>query len=120
MNKLLGLSLLVLANLSCSITANTNLTPADLAGMILRDEDFVLVDVRTPGEYQTGRIPGSLNVPHTEILTQIPTTDKEKLIVVYCRSGNRSSQAKYALEQAGYTNVVDFGGISRWDRELEQ
>jgi rhodanese-related sulfurtransferase len=79
---------------------------------------YVLVDVRTPEEFATGHLPTAVNIPHTEIGARPPTTDKGALIVVYCRSGNRSTTAAGVLEGLGYTNVVNFGAIGRWRGEL--
>ena len=77
-------------------------------------EDFLLIDVRTPAEFQAGHIPGAELNPVAEIGTRLPDVAKDFPVVVYCRSGNRSGQAAGILKRAGYTNVTDFGGISRW------
>lgn len=104
--------------LSCAADPD-RLTADELAGLLSRKPDnFYLVDVRTPQEYRSGHIPGAINIEHTEILLKPPTTDRNAQIVVYCRSGNRSSQAKRALERAGYRNVIDFGGLFNWGRDL--
>ena len=79
---------------------------------------YLLVDVRTPAEYESGHIPTALNVPVDVIGTRPPAVDKASLIVVYCRSGNRSATARKILMDLGYTNVVDFGAVSRWERPL--
>lgn len=85
------------------------------------EEGYVILDVRTPEEYDTGHIPGAVNVPNEEIgsedLEALP--DKDQLILVYCRSGNRSVQASEKLVALGYTNVVEFGGINSWPGEIE-
>ena len=81
--------------------------------------DWILLDVRTQAEYEQAHIPGAVCVPNEEIGTEeIPELpDKEQLILVYCRSGNRSKQASEKLVQLGYTNVVEFGGIINWPGE---
>ncbi|MGA2480327.1 MAG: rhodanese-like domain-containing protein [Spirochaetia bacterium] len=81
---------------------------------------YILVDVRTPEEFAAGHIPTAVNIPVTDIANRPPTKDKNALIVVYCRTGNRSAKAKTALEGLGYTGVVDFGGISRWTGSLTE
>lgn len=81
-------------------------------------ENFYLVDVRTPEEYYGGHIPGALNYPLSRIEEKQPTEDKDALLVLYCRSGNRSGQALRILESLGYTNVHNFGGIIDWDGEI--
>lgn len=57
------------------------------------DRDYILVDVRTPAEYESGYIPTAVNIPLSEIGNNPPTEDKDALIILYCRSGNRSGQA---------------------------
>jgi len=79
-------------------------------------EAYVLLDVRTEGEFTDKRIDGAVLIPDFEIaeraLTELP--DKAKLILVYCRSGGRSAGAAKVLVKMGYTNVYDFGGINDW------
>jgi len=71
-----------------------------------------LIDVRTPEEYNAGFIQGAINVPLASIQSgQLPTATKDKKIYLYCHSGNRAGQAKIILEQAGYTNVTNLGGM---------
>ena len=64
-------------------------------------------------------IPGAVNIPNETIAAEeIPELpDKDQLILVYCRSGNRSKQASEKLAALGYTNVVEFGGINSWPGE---
>lgn len=85
------------------------------------EEGYVILDVRTPEEYESGHIPGAVNVPNEEIGSEDPEAlpDKDQLILVYCRSGNRSVQAAKKLAALGYTNVVEFGGINSWPGEIE-
>jgi len=84
------------------------------------EKDAVILDVRTVQEYAAGHIPGAIVIPNetigTQELSQLP--DKEQLIMVYCRSGNRSKQASGKLAQLGYTNIVEFGGIIDWPGEI--
>jgi len=83
-----------------------------------KTETYVLVDVRTPPEFAGGHIPTAVNIPHTEIALKPPTADKAALIIVYCRSGARSSAAKETLERLGYSKVVNFGGVSKFRGKL--
>jgi len=74
-----------------------------------------LLDVRTPGEYADGHIDGAVNIPVGDLdarLEELPARDTT--IVVYCKSGVRSSKAKKLLEGKGYTEVHDLGAMSRW------
>ena len=99
--------------------ASRTLSSEELAAIMAENDlNTYLVDVRTPGEFDSGAIPGAINIPHTEIGSAPPTDDRSARIIVYCRSGNRSGAAKSVLEQLGYTNVNDFGGIYRWTGDL--
>ena len=71
------------------------------------------IDVRTVEEYNAGHVAGSVNIPYTEINGRIGevTRDKDALIYVYCRSGRRSGIAQVMLKEAGFTNVVNQGGL---------
>jgi rhodanese-related sulfurtransferase len=74
-----------------------------------------LVDVRTPGEFAAGHLPGAVNIPVQELDRRMAELDaKDRPIVLYCRSGNRSGQAARMLESAGYSQVHDLGAMSRW------
>lgn len=77
-------------------------------------EDYLLVDVRTAPEYESGHIPTAINIHYWDIVEDLPEGTKDRLIIVYCQSGVRSGRAFRWLRRAGYTNVVDFGGIERW------
>ena len=79
----------------------------DLKSMI--DEGAFLVDVRTPGEFIEGHVKGSVNIPLDSVTHQLAKFKNKKNIIVFCRSGNRSAQAKLILEQNGFTNVVNGG-----------
>ena len=68
-----------------------------------------MVDVRTPGEFNSGHVKGSVNIPLDSLTQQMAKFKNKKNIIVFCRSGNRSSQAKTILEQNGFTNVVNGG-----------
>ena len=83
-------------------------------------ENYTILDVRTPAEYQSGHIPNAINLPNETILeADIPELPgKNQLILVYCRSGNRSRQASAKLAALGYTNIAEFGGIHAWPGEL--
>ena len=84
------------------------------------ENKYIILDVRTIAEYESGHSPGAICVPNETIAsTEIPELpDKNQLILVYCRSGNRSKQAAGKLAKIGYTNVVEFGGINSWPGEI--
>lgn len=95
---------------------------AETAKEIMDTEDgYVILDARTQAEYDEGHIPGAILIPHDTVMTAAEDAlpDKDQLILVYCRSGNRSKQASQALVDLGYTNVVEFGGINSWPYEVE-
>ena len=72
-----------------------------------------LLDVRTASEYAGGHISGATNLAVQDIQTgKMPDVAKDKPVFVYCQSGNRSAKAVAALKSAGYTNVIDLGGIA--------
>jgi len=75
--------------------------------------DPIWIDVRTTDEYTSGHVSEAVNIPYTEIAEGIPalTSDKDASIYVYCRSGRRSGVAKETLEDLGYTQVVNVGGL---------
>lgn len=95
-------------------------TTADEAiEMMQTEQDYVILDVRTPEEFAEKHIPGAINVPNETIgkeeIAELP--DKNQAIFVYCRSGNRSKQASEKLVALGYTDVIEFGGINSWTGE---
>ncbi|WP_425636614.1 rhodanese-like domain-containing protein [Algoriphagus yeomjeoni] len=75
-------------------------------------EGAFLVDVRSPGEFASGSVKGSVNVPLDEIGSQLTKFKDKKNIVVFCQSGNRSRQAKSILERNGIQNVINGGSWS--------
>ena len=85
------------------------------------EDDYVILDVRTQAEYDESHIPGAILIPHDTVATAAEDAlpDKGQLILVYCRSGNRSKQASQTLVDLGYTNVVEFGGLNSWPYEVE-
>lgn len=87
--------------------------------MMEEETEYIILDVRTAEEYSEKHIPGAINIANesigTEDIPELP--DKDQLILVYCRSGNRSKQASEKLVKLGYTNIVEIGGINRWPGE---
>ena len=86
------------------------------------DDSYIILDVRRSDEFSTVHIPGAINVANESIGTESlkELADKNQLIYVYCRSGNRSKQAAEKLVALGYTNIVEFGGIIDWTGEIEK
>ncbi|HVY31966.1 MAG TPA: rhodanese-like domain-containing protein [Polyangiaceae bacterium] len=74
-----------------------------------------LVDVRTPGEFAAGHIPGAINIPVQQLDARMSELQpKNTGVVVYCRSGHRSGNAARMLKSAGFVDVHDLGPMSRW------
>ena len=92
---------------------------AEAMRLMEEETDYILLDVRTVAEYNERHIPGAIVIPNETIGETAPSElpDKAQLILVYCRSGNRSKQAAAKLAALGYTNVVEFGGINDWPGE---
>ena len=92
------------------------ITQAEAKATIDSDEEYVILDVRTEEEYAAGHIEGAVLIPDFEIAdrAEAELPDKDMLILVYCRSGNRSKTASEKLASLGYTNVKEFGGIKDW------
>ena len=86
-----------------------------------KSENYIILDVRTKEEFDEIHIPNAMLIPDTEIADRAEDelTDKDQLIFVYCRSGNRSKKASAILVEMGYTNIKEFGGIKDWPYETE-
>lgn len=118
-----ALALLLLAGCGAKEEdANTyqKINAKEAAAMMEEKTDYIILDVRTQEEYAEKHIPGAICIPNESIGTgEIPELpDKEQLIFVYCRSGNRSKQASEKLVKLGYTNVMEFGGINDWNGDV--
>jgi rhodanese-related sulfurtransferase len=102
-----------------TVTVNT-IDGEKAMDMMASGDPYTLVDVRTQAEYDDGHIEGALLLPidQLETLATEQLSDKDAIILVYCRSGNRSAQASALLVELGYTNVFDFGGIIDWPGEI--
>ena len=98
------------------------ITPEEAKKIMDSGEEYVILDTREQDEYDEGHIPGAILIPYTEIENKAEEMlpDKDKLILVYCRSGRRSKIAAEALSKLGYTNVKEFGGIIDWPYKVEK
>lgn len=97
----------------------TQISMDEAVTMMEQETDYIILDVRRPDEFAEKHIPNAINVPNETIGSDpVPELPKEdQLILVYCRSGNRSKQASEKLAALGYTNVYEFGGIMDWTGE---
>ena len=98
-----------------------NITAEEAKQIMDSEEGYIILDVRTQEEYDQGHIPNAILIPDTEIKNKAEEvmTDKDQLILVYCRSGRRSKLASEILVELGYTNIKEFGGIIDWPYEIE-
>ena len=98
------------------------ITPEEAKRIMDSGEEHIILDTREQDEFDEGHIPGAILIPYTEIENKAEEMlpDKDKLILVYCRSGRRSKIAAEALSKLGYTNVKEFGGIIDWPYEVEK
>ena len=129
MKKLLFLLLAVMLLTACGQAkendweaAYMNITAEEAKQIMDNEEGYVILDARTQEEYDQGHIPGAIRISHDEITEKAEEvlTDKDQLILVYCRSGRRSKIAAEALVELGYTNIKEFGGIIDWPYEVEK
>ena len=133
MKKITGKTLIccLLIALSCWMTgcqtqndsqsAYQQITADQAKDMMDSQSDYLILDVREADEYESGHIPGAVLFPVGSIDREsaeqlIP--DKDTLLLVYCRSGNRSKTAALALAELGYTQVYEFGGINDWPYDI--
>ena len=98
-----------------------NITAQEAKELMDTQEGYIILDTRTQEEYDQGHIPGAILIPYDEVLEKAEgiLTDKNQLILVYCRSGRRSKIAADDLVKLGYTNIREFGGIIDWPYETE-
>ena len=123
MRKLIPFFAALLLIAGCAAPAQESgyrqVTAEEAFALMEKESGYIILDVRTAQEYSEKHIPDAVNIPNESIgaedLPALP--DKNQLILVYCRSGNRSKQASEKLAALGYTNIVEFGGINSWPGE---
>ena len=94
----------------------------EAAKEMMDTQEVVILDVREQHEYDSGHIPGAVLLPVgtiTEDTASVVIDELDTVVLVYCRSGNRSKTASQALADLGYTNVYEFGGINDWSYDVE-
>lgn len=92
------------------------------AKTMMDTQDVIILDVREQEEYDSGHIPGAVLLPVGTISEKTAAAvipEKDSVVLVYCRSGNRSKTASAALAELGYTGIYEFGGINTWPYETE-
>ena len=124
MNRIIALILSALLLTGCGAAETSGgyeqISQDEAAEIMASGQDIIILDVRRPDEFASGHIAGAVNIPNetigTDDIPQLP--QKDQLILVYCRSGNRSKQASEKLASLGYTNIKEFGGINNWSGEI--
>lgn len=105
--------------MSINLFIMNEITVQELKEKIDKGEDFQLIDVREDFEYETSNLGGQL-IPLGGILIEAEKINKDKPVVVMCRSGKRSAAAIMQLEQRGFTNLYNLnGGILAWAAEID-
>ncbi len=96
------------------------ITPAETAAWLQRDDAPFLLDVREANEWEIGYIPGAVRISVNELQSRLNELDTAREMVVYCRSGVRSARAVNMLKQAGFRKVKNMtGGILRWSDDVD-
>lgn len=103
-------------------TEYMSITAQEAKAIMDTESDYVILDVRTEEEFVQGHIPGAILIPDFDIREKAEAllTDKNQMLLVYCRSGRRSKTASETLAELGYTNVKEFGGIIDWPYAVEK
>lgn len=122
MKKILniGLAVLIMSLFGNLILRGGADKDIDIPGLI--KNGALVIDTRTAGEFAGGHIDNAINIPYDVIGNVIEKheTDKARAIIVYCHSGTRSAAARKSLEHAGYTNVVNGGGLHHMQLSLRR
>ena len=102
---------------------NIQITASEAKKMMDEQEEIFILDVREQSEYNEGHVPEAVLLPVGTISEETAAAvieNKDTVVLVYCRSGNRSKTAAQALADLGYTQVYEFGGIRDWPYEVEK
>ena len=122
MNRIIlyALILMILFLIVKKVGGGARISAKDVYALLQSDEEVILVDVRTEGEYYSGHIDGAIHLSQYDIGAEKPAllSDLDAPIIVYCQSGARSGIARRKLKALGYTNVRDMGGLMFWRYDL--
>ena len=113
-------SLLILSG--CDKPSDTAANNLEAQAWTMIEQGALLVDVRTQQEYDQGALENSLHIPHDQVATKIVEfgNDKNRQIVLYCRSGNRAGKAEAILREMGYQNILNAGGYEAMIKHKQQ
>ena len=98
------------------------ITPEEAKQIMDNETGYIILDVRTYEEFETGHIPGAVCLPLDEVASKAKDVipDQDATYLVYCRSGRRSKEAAKILVELGYTGIKEFGGIVDWPYAVEK
>lgn len=113
MKKIIVLLLSILLLVGC----NNKEKESNILEEVLKENNYIIVDVRSKEEYDSSHVVGSINIPY-DTIDENTDLDKSKTIIVYCRSGKRSSIASETLKKLGY-NVLDLGAFDSINLDKE-
>lgn len=109
---------LLLAALPMAVLAGRPaVAPAAVAELTARDDAPIVLDVRTPEEFAQGHLPGAVLIPHDQLAARLDELDRDRWVLVYCRSGKRATTAQGVLEDAGFEVRQVEGSWLRWQEE---
>lgn len=126
MKTITMLALLLMSVISCTSSAQSGFKNAPIAELtqLKNEKKAIVIDVRTPAEWQQGVIAGAdlfIDYNGANFKQQIAKLDKSKTYIIYCRSGGRSAGASQVMSDAGFKNVINMqGGISSWGGKIVQ
>ena len=109
MKKIIVLLLSILLLVGC----NNKEKESNTLEEVLKENNYIIVDVRTKEEFDSGHLVDAINIPEEELEKNLNKLDKNKYIFVYCRSGRRSHNAMIKLNKNGFKNVIDLGGYEK-------
>lgn len=105
---------ILLAFPSLSKGKNSGLSPAEVV-IKVNDKNAQLVDIRTPKEFATGSLAGSVNIPTEDLMAKLGTLDKSRPVILVCQNGRRTAQALKDMKGKGFAEVYTLeGGIVAW------
>lgn len=114
----ISILLILLSLVACNAqNKKGQVTVQEFSEKLNTESNKLILDVRTPDEYNSGHIAGSVNIDYfnENFKTEVAKLDKSKTVFVYCRSGGRSAKSAAILNEMGFTNVIDLeGGIGAW------
>lgn len=127
LNIIVALILVIVAVFSCKAEQDrsvgkeavifANITVVEAKKMLDEPAGYVWLDIRTPGEYASGYIEGAINIDYYEsnYRDELAKLDRDRVYIIYCRSGNRSGKSMRIMQSLGFKTVYNvLGGINRW------